>query len=739
MSIRPYTGEYLVSPVPVHLGLNWCTHNCWYCISSDSPVMMADLRTKRGADVRVGDRLLGFAPSADSRYREWTLATVEETFARQAECVRVTLENGESVVCTPEHHFYSGRVSAGMEYSPILRPLAAGRRGGLTGARYFDVRKDLHRIDAAMVPQEPFSPEFIKGYIRGVLRGDGTRTQYGAWRLAMKDREPLARTAAFALLLGWGHFDARPFDGGDGMQQLYFPVASAVAQFMRGDDMGSAEGLLSGLLDAEGTLMASGVYRIAQYPEVNTSTYSLIGRVLSECGFDAVAEPRGWRVRGGAGEQIRVAQVARPSIERKQNPLLGHALKGSKHRVRVVSCEPAGMVEISSFRTSTNNYVSGGWLSRNCFANLNQPDRRADYDELNRTMKNLIARKDDIKHLPTRLLMAGHPVCASNDSDPFAKSNEQQFQSTFDALADLGVRIVFQTRGGDLAEKTLRRSKPTMVYLSFTSDQAATLKAGEPGAPSFDERKALALAAKDAGHHVVIGLNPFYAPWWDDIYGFIDWLEDHGFRHVWFGELHMTYQQQANVRGKAVVQFAAAIEHARKKAKADPAAAMVRRALQGADINVFSGAVSTCGGFWDAYFALGFPFFPTLDWFFGKLREHGKKVAFDFELFDQAMNPHPELRSSAFKEYLSGIGRSLRNVGFDQKANSFRDVHELLWRIDAFPTKLRHDDIFIATHGDSLAEDDSGRLVLVYAPGIDDPDLGRIDIEACDTFLTADI
>lgn len=380
------------------------------------------------------------------------------------------------------------------------------------------------------------------------------------------------------------------------------------------------------------------------------------------------------------------------------------------------------------------------WCTHNCFycfANLNQPDRRADFDEVNRVLRNVMQRKTDIKHLPTRFLLEGHPVLASNDSDPFSKSNDQQFQSVFDALSDLGVRTVFQTRGGELAERTLARSKPTMVYISFTGDQQATLTAAEPGAPSFEQRKALALGAKAAGHHVVVGLNPFYAPWWDDAFGFVDWLADNGFLHVWFGCLHMTPQQQANVRGKAVVQFAAAIEAARRQQKSDPAVALVRKAMRAAGINVFEGATSAGGSFWAPYFALGFPFFPTLDWFFTELGKFGKRVAFDFEFFDSSMNAAPSWEGSAFKEYLVGIGRSLRNVGHPDKANSFREVHETMWRIDAFPTRLRHDDIFLAKTGEALAEDDSGRLVLVYAPGIDDPKLGRIDLSECDDYLTA--
>jgi len=402
-----------------------------------------------------------------------------------------------------------------------------------------------------------------------------------------------------------------------------------------------------------------------------------------------------------------------------------------------------------SIRAYTGEYLTNpaavhlglNWCTHNCwycFANLNQPDRRADYDEVNRTLKNVLARNDSIKHLPTRLILSGHPILTANDSDPFAKSNDAQFATIFDAFTDAEVRFVFQTRGGDRAVRTLQRSKPTTVYISFTSDRPEVIAKGEPGAPSFEHRKELAIAAKAEGHHVIVGMNPFYPPWWSDADGFAQWMADNGIRHVWFGELHLVYQQVANIRGRAALEHATAIEYASKRKRSDPAVEAMRGILDEAEINVFSGSTSKHGGFWDAHFDLGFPFFPTLEWFFGKLREHGEIVAFDFDLFDQAMNAHPELRSASFKEYLSGVGRSLRNAGFDQKAQSYRDVHETLWKIDQFPTKLRHDDIFLATDGDGLAVDDEGRPIVVCAPGRTDPVEGRIDLSMCSEFLTAE-
>jgi DNA repair photolyase len=48
MSLRPYVGEYLISPVPLHFGLNVCSHGCFYCFANlNNPERRSD-----NADIR---------------------------------------------------------------------------------------------------------------------------------------------------------------------------------------------------------------------------------------------------------------------------------------------------------------------------------------------------------------------------------------------------------------------------------------------------------------------------------------------------------------------------------------------------------------------------------------------------------------------------------------------------------------------------------------------------------------
>lgn len=367
-----------------------------------------------------------------------------------------------------------------------------------------------------------------------------------------------------------------------------------------------------------------------------------------------------------------------------------------------------------------------------CFANLNRPERRADYAAINQFLGRY-TRNAPARDIATHLALAGHPILASNDSDPFAASNGEQNLSLIEAMMDMGLRFSFQTRGGKGAEAMLAKHPPTMVYISFTTDQPATGKQIEPGAPSHEQRKALAQAAKAAGHHVVAGINPFYPPWWDDIDGFLAWLVDNGITHAWIGEPHLNYMQVRAMSDKTRARFADEITYfAAGHSRRAPSWPLLRQLCDEAGINTFTGATSAHGHFWDPYFALGYPQWPTLEGWFDHLRAQGKAVAFTFDAFHQWADTTAGLQSAAFKEYLAGIGRSIRNVGGDQRANTMAPVHDFLWRVHEFPTRLRHDDIFIGTQDGHLAADEQGRFVLVYAPDQTDNDSGRFDLDACD-------
>lgn len=206
-------------------------------------------------------------------------------------------------------------------------------------------------------------------------------------------------------------------------------------------------------------------------------------------------------------------------------------------------------------------------------------------------------------------------------------------------------------------------------------------------------------------------------------------------RHVWAGEPHLNYMQVAAMPERTKEAFAQERAYFVAPPGKRKAQVPALQALCSAhDINSFT-TTSQHGQFWQPYFDLGYPFWPTLEGWFDHLRTIGTPCAFTFEAFHQWADATAGLEASSFKEYIGGIGRSIRDAGQVQAANNMRQVHEFLWRLDEFPTRLRHDDIYIGTQDGNLACDESGRLVLVYAPGLTNPEQGRFDIDQCEGFV----
>lgn len=363
------------------------------------------------------------------------------------------------------------------------------------------------------------------------------------------------------------------------------------------------------------------------------------------------------------------------------------------------------------------------WCSHNCFycfANLNRPDRRSEFGSI-ATMLSRIINGKETKQITDALIRSQHRVMLSNDSDPFAKSNDIQFFEVKNALDGIGVQMALQTRGGEKAESTILQMKPTLIYISFTSDNEAIIKQAEGGSPSFESRKQLALAAKSAGHHVVIGMNPYQPEWWDDPYDFIEWLSANGLNYVWFGTMHISHKQAVNIKPAKANQFADVIKNAAKRGARpdDVAVNHVRQSLMHAGINVFEHGRSSGKYFWKPYFDLGAAWMPTTDEFFSKLDDlaEGNPLAVTFDNYHQWANQVlPTHQSSQFKDYLVSFGRAIRSNDEKGHAYSFKDVHEYYWRITEYPTPLRSDYLGYLTSEDAILLDDQDKEILVYDP-----------------------
>ncbi len=174
-----------------------CSHACSYCVSGDTPILMADGRARPIADVRVGDQIYGTIRSG--AYRRYALTSVLDHWETVKQAYRVTLEDGTELVASGDHRFWTGRAKwkhvTGAMSGPRRRPYLT-TNDKLVGTGRF-----------AMPPPE--TPDYRQGYLCGIIRGDGhigsysyrrpgrTRDDQHRFRLALADLEALQRSRRY--------------------------------------------------------------------------------------------------------------------------------------------------------------------------------------------------------------------------------------------------------------------------------------------------------------------------------------------------------------------------------------------------------------------------------------------------------------------------------------------------------------------------------------------------------------
>jgi DNA repair photolyase len=364
-SINPYRG---------------CEHGCVYCLSGDTLILMADGTTRPLAQLRVGDAIYG--TRREGWYRRFVKTRVLAHWSVVKPAYRVTLEDGTELVAGPDHRFLTERgwkFVTGSEHGPEQRPhLTLSNKLMGTGA-------------FSPSPQE--DPDYRRGYLCGLIRGDGLLASYHydrpgrahgdqhQFRLALCDVEALLRSQNY--LRRW-QIDTQHFVfqaaavGRRLMHAIRTHARPSVEQIRTLIAWPSAPtrqwsvGFLAGIFDAEGSY-SEGILRICNTdPEI----IGWMGRCLDALGFQFALEHVHRtetkpidvvRLTGGLQEHLRFFHSTDPAIVRKRD-IAGQAVK-SAAKLAVMRIEPLGKaMRLYDITTETEDFIANGVVSHNCYA-----------------------------------------------------------------------------------------------------------------------------------------------------------------------------------------------------------------------------------------------------------------------------------------------------------------------------------------------------------------------------------
>ncbi len=406
-----------------------CSHACAYCLGPDTPILLAEGRTRRIVDLRVGDSVVG--TERVGSYRRFVATPVLAHWSTVKPAYRVTLEDGTEIVASGDHRFLTERGwkhVTGTEQGRSRRPHLTTSNSVL----------GIGRLVAA--PRK--GRDYERGYVCGMVRGDASIGHYAyerrgrpnprhTFRLALTDLEPLARTRRYLQNESVATSESLFAAAAGGRQAVHAIRTQARASVEAIEEViawpadpseGWTRGFMAGIYDAEGHL--GGTIRICNSdPEL----LDWIERGFRRLGFRCLQEPprsngaTNVRLLGGLGEIVRFILTVDPATTRKRN-ILGRALKGNGRR-RVARIEPVGLdMPLFDITTGTGDFIADGVISHNCFARPTHEflgmDSGRDFDT------KIVVKVNAVERLRAELApsrWARHHIAMGTNTDPYQR------------------------------------------------------------------------------------------------------------------------------------------------------------------------------------------------------------------------------------------------------------------------------------------------------------------------------
>ncbi|MEV4655208.1 intein-containing Rv2578c family radical SAM protein [Micromonospora sp. NPDC049301] len=506
-----------------------CSHACVYCLSGDTPILMADGRTRPISELEPGDRIYG--TERRGAYRRYVVTTVLDKWSTVKPAYRVILEDGTTLVASGDHRFLSERgwkyVTGAMHGSARRPYLTTNNR--LIGTGRFAVR-----------PKE--SSDYRRGYLCGMVRGDAHLStfsySYGTvhrFRLALCDDEALSRSERYLALEGVVT-QRFTFTQASTVRRALAAIRTSkqrdietIAQLIRWPVDPSDDwrlGFLAGIFDAEGSC-SKGVLRITNSDD---AILDQTAEALQRFGLSFVREDRGLpnrvrviRLTGGLVARLRFFHLTDPAITRKRS-IEGAALK-HQTALRVVGIQALGLeLPLWDITTGTGDFIANGVVSHNCFARNTHTyldlDAGADFDR--KVIVKVNAGELVRRELAAPRWRGAHLAMGTNvDCYQRAEGRYRLMPQIIAALRDFANPFSILTKGTlILRDLPLLRqaAEVTRVGISYSVGfvDEQLWRAAEPGTPHPRRRLDAVRALADAGFSVGVLMAPILPGLSDD-------------------------------------------------------------------------------------------------------------------------------------------------------------------------------------------------------------------------------
>jgi DNA repair photolyase len=502
-------------PAAARLPFTWtvnpyrgCAHGCVYCCSGDTPILMADGRTRPLADIGVGDRVYGTRRGGGTERggsdRRYVRTEVLAHWRTIKPAYRLTLEDDTELIASGDHRFLSDR---GWTY------LTGAERGGPDRRPHLTLDDKLIGTGRFAEPPKD-TAGYRRGYLCGVIRGAG-QVDGEALERARRYLADFGVPAAELTFRG-AEADRQSGSAARNDEKAGGGAIERLIEWSPDPEDDWRKGFLAGVFDAGGG-WGQGTPRIANSdPRVPHETQT----ALRGLGFDfAVAGPGlpgGAPVvrillAGGIRRRLRFLHTVDPAMT-GQRSIEGAALTGDAP-LRVVSIEPLGLdLPMYDITTGTGDFIANGVVSHNCFARKSHEyldlDAGHDFD-------SKIVVKVNAPELVRRELAApkwaGDHIALGTNVDVYqrAEGRYRLMPGILAALRDAGNPFSILTKGS-----LILRDLPLLLEAAERTEVSTAVSVGsvdqdlwrlvEPGTPSPHKR--LEVCATLTSHGIRCGV-----------------------------------------------------------------------------------------------------------------------------------------------------------------------------------------------------------------------------------------